>query len=161
MGEQWSKAPKRTGSLPIHYLGPLTPATGPRGTWLFFPRPGIFCLSNFDLLELSQLHPSLGIGTGDVCKWQRPSLPGFWSSMSGHAITHFWQPSPPDSVNLSAVCGGAGLSGIQIASPCIWMALETWATWWVLSPLSDLYLVALKRHLGPSQLAEFNAPESN
>ena len=99
-----SEAPKQTESLPMHYLGPLTSAKRPRGTGLFFPRPGIFCLSDFDLFELSQLHPSPAMGTGDVGKWRRPSLPGIRSSVSGHAITGSRQPCLPASVNLSCVC---------------------------------------------------------
>ena len=104
MGGAVSEAPKQTESLPIHYLGPLTSAKGPRGMGLFFPRPGIFCLSDFDLFELSQLHPSPAMGTGDVGKWRRPGLPGIRSSVSGHAITGSRQPCLPASVNLSCVC---------------------------------------------------------
>ena len=48
------------------------------------------------------------------------------------------------------VCNIAGLSGIQMASPCTWMAPETWATWRVLFPPCDLHLEALKRHSCPS-----------
>ena len=99
-----SEAPKQTESLPMHYLGPLTSAKRPRGTGLFFPRPGIFCLSDFDLFELSQLHPSPAMGTRDVGKWRRPGLPGIRSSVSGHAITGSRQPCLPASVNLSCVC---------------------------------------------------------
>lgn len=104
MKEAVSEAPKQTESLPMHYLGPLTSAKRPRGTGLFFPRPGIFCLSDFDLFELSQLHPSPAMGTGDVGKWRRPGLPGIRSSVSGHAITGSRQPCLPASVNLSCVC---------------------------------------------------------
>lgn len=107
MGGAVSEAPKQTESLPIHYLGPLTSAKGPRGMGLFFPRPGIFCLSDFDLLELSQLHPSPAMGTGDVRKWRRPSLPGIGSTVSGHATTGSRQPSLPASVNLSCVCAAS------------------------------------------------------
>lgn len=44
MGE----APEGAGPLPAPSLGPVTAAWGPGGAGCFFPRPGLFCLSDPD-----------------------------------------------------------------------------------------------------------------
>lgn len=98
----------------------------------------------------------------NICKQQRPSLPGSWSSKLGHAIALSQQPFPSDPVNLSCVCAtsldSVGYKWLlhvfalllRLKPPEEFCPLCVTYTWWL-----------LKRHFGHSRISEFNAPESN